>query len=417
MDYSKEYNYHSHTFRCGHAANVPDGAYILKAVECGYKKYGVTDHVPVHPIFFGDSYVRMHDSDRYDYYDSIEKLKELYKGTIDVYLGFEAEYDEIIDAYLCELRENCDYMIMGQHYVLNKDIRYSIDYPIEYAKKVCAGIESGIFDIVAHPDIFMQYRDGIPESQQEEYFYKALEASRMICMKAKEYNIPLEINLGATHVYDKKISESGLNEEQMAIFNGKHARYPTNLFWAVACQIGNSAVVGIDAHYPEEIKQKQAKLAKINTYIDLSKLNILENYDPVVARENNPKLQEAFERTKRNATSVEGRLVESYLSYLLDAEKVNKNKVKTDLIRTLRELPNNRKFAKIDDFDGYTMKKREALVKVIKEGTRKISPGPIDGLTYIKELKAAIDKHYSRSSIIELDYEGNIIGVKNKFKK
>lgn len=412
MEYSKNYNYHSHTFRCGHAANVPDSAYIDRAIECGYKKYGITDHVPVHPIFFGDSYVRMHDSDCFEYYDSIERLKELYSGAINIYLGFEAEYDEIIEAYLCDLRDECDYMILGQHYVLNKNIRYSVDYPIEYAKKVCAAIESGIFDIVAHPDIFMQYRNGIPKEHQEEYFYNALEASAMICKKAKEYNIPLELNLGATHVYDRKIESPYLSKEQIAYTNSINARYPTNLFWEIASQVGNNVVIGIDAHYPAEIAQRDVKLEKINSYMDLSRLDILDDYDPVIARENNPKLQAAYEKTKTLATSVEGRLVASYLEPILEVDKVNKNKVKTELIRKLRELPENRKYAKIEETDGYTMNKREDLIRVIKEGVRSIPRGCVDGFSCVQLLKSAIDKKYNKRSIIELDLQGNVLEMK-----
>ena len=140
MENIGKHNYHSHTYRCGHAAKVPDKDYIEKAIKDDFTQYGISDHIPVHPIFYGDSIMRMHDNDVDDYLESIAKLKRIYSSDIKVYSAFEAEYDEIIEAYLCQLRNRCDYMLLGQHYILNKNIRRSGDYPIEYAKKVCTAI-------------------------------------------------------------------------------------------------------------------------------------------------------------------------------------------------------------------------------------------------------------------------------------
>lgn len=33
-------NYHTHTFRCGHAENVPDEAYLQRAIEQGFTVLG-----------------------------------------------------------------------------------------------------------------------------------------------------------------------------------------------------------------------------------------------------------------------------------------------------------------------------------------------------------------------------------------
>ena len=302
------YNFHSHTYRCGHAANISDSEFVLQAIKHGYKKYGITDHVPVHPIFYCDKTMRMHDSEKDKYLESIEELKNNYGYSIEIFSGFEAEYDEIIEAYLCELRDKCDYMILGQHYILGKDIRYEVNYPIEYAKKVCRAIESGIFDIVAHPDIFMQYRYGIDEKDQEEYIENCRKASAMICEKAKEYDIPLELNLGG--FYGREIEEE--------------PRYPTNLFWTEVSKVGNKVVVGIDAHCLEDIKSREDKLKFIGSYINLDELNFLPNvYSPVESRSNNQKLNNAYKKTKNNLTCVESRLVVSYLNELLIEDSTN----------------------------------------------------------------------------------------------
>lgn len=418
MGIDSKYNYHSHTFRCGHAADIPDSCYIDEAIKRGYLKYGITDHIPVHPIFFGDWTVRMHDSDKCEYLDSINHLKELYKGTIEIYSGFEAEYDEIIEEYLCSLRDDCDYMIMGQHYVLNKNIRNSPEYPLEYAKKVCAGIESGIFDIVAHPDIFMQYRFGMTDIVDSTLFMKnAIIAAKMICSKAKEYNVPLELNLGGTYLLSQKYVNSigEKDPEVVALENARNAKYPMQLFWEVASEMGNDVVVGIDAHFIEEIGLRDAKLEKIGTYIDLSKLNFLpDSYDPVSARKDNLKLQEAYQKTKDNLSSVEGRLVASYIDDVLlsDVKTLNKYRLKTALIRKLREEPSRRKFNLKNDTDIYTYQKREELVKVIKDSSRKAFGRASSRDEYVSSLIDDIDYHYDvQKAVIDIDKDGNVIGL------
>lgn len=311
MENIGKHNYHSHTYRCGHAAMVPDKDYIEKAIKNDFTQYGISDHVPVHPIFYSDSIMRMHDNDVDDYLESIAQLKRIYSSDIKVYSAFEAEYDEIVEAYLCQLRNRCDYMLLGQHYILNKNIRRSGNYPIEYAKKVCTAIESGIFDIVAHPDIFMKYFYDITDEKTKKLFLNnASIAARMICEKALEYGVPLEINLGDVGDLDKNIIIKDL------------IRYPNDLFWDVAREMGNAVVVGIDAHYPLQIDLRELYLERIDRRIDLKKLAfVADDFCPVLDRNNNAKLSSAYDKTEEKLTSVESRLVASYIDdYLLQED-------------------------------------------------------------------------------------------------
>lgn len=332
-----KYNYHSHTYRCGHASKIKDEDFVLEAIDNGYKYYGFTDHVPVHPIFYWDKTMRMHDQEKNEYLESINRLKEESRYFLSIYSGFEAEYDEIIEEYLCSLRDSCDYMILGQHYVLGRNIRHNVDYPIEYAKKVCQAIESGIFDIVAHPDIFMQYRYGIKDEDKEEYLENCILASKMICIKAKEFDIPLELNLGGFFSRDIDFEP----------------KYPTKLFWDIVRETGNKVVVGIDTHHEKDITLATLKLDLLSDYINLDKLNILQEYDPVISRRNNLKLNDAYQNTKNNLTSVESRLVASFNSI-------------DDLITSLRTFP-KRKGIKNKYFDCITFFKREELIRVVKK--------------------------------------------------
>ena len=351
-----KYNYHSHTYRCGHASRCSDEDYVLEAIEHGYKKYGFSDHVSVHPIFYWDDTMRMHHYYVNSYLKSINRLKEDSKDFIDIFVGFEADYDEVIESYLCDLRDKCDYMILGQHYVLGKDIRHSVDYPIEYAKKVCAAIESGIFDVVAHPDIFMQYRYNISADDFDEYIDNCILASKFICIKAKEYDIPLEINLGGFITRDISLEP----------------RYPTKLFWDIVKENGNKVVIGVDAHQKRDIQNSYLKLGLLRNVIDFDSLNILDDFDPVIYRENNSKLKDAYSNTKSNLTSVESRLISSFED-------------RDELFSNLKKFPKHdsirNKF-----FDYLTFLKREKLIRQVKKSPK-------------EDIVSYIDKHYSKNKV------------------
>ena len=162
--------FHVHTFRCGHAEEVPDRAYIEKVLELGAKGIWFTDHCP----FPGDCFMRVHRmfySDLPEYVDTLKKLKKEYSDRIDVHIGLETEYfikyDEM--GYYKELRENRDIemLLLGQHMAELPDGRYSYDLDKEeliereyklLGEEMILGISSGYFNAVAHPDRIFRRR-------------------------------------------------------------------------------------------------------------------------------------------------------------------------------------------------------------------------------------------------------------------
>ena len=81
-------NYHTHTFRCGHAENVPDEAYLQRAVEQGFTVLGFSDHTPwqgLSPAVCRG--VRMLPEELPGYFASIHALQEKYRGVIEIPLG------------------------------------------------------------------------------------------------------------------------------------------------------------------------------------------------------------------------------------------------------------------------------------------------------------------------------------------
>ena len=111
-------NYHTHTYRCNHAFDT-ERDYIERAIQAGIKKLGFSDHVPCP---FKDGYVsriRMEMYEAEEYVSTIRKLKEEYKDRIELFVGFETEYiPEFYEEQMKMFQKlNCDYMIMGQHFL------------------------------------------------------------------------------------------------------------------------------------------------------------------------------------------------------------------------------------------------------------------------------------------------------------
>ena len=232
-------NYHTHTFRCGHAIGN-DEDYILEAIGLGLQTLGFSDHIMlehVHqPNVRGDFVLSE------GYFKSIRRLKQKYRERINVLLGYEAEaFEEYFDYYR-KLKEEkiVDYLVLGNHCTIdNGMIRpfFSMfttkDDVIEYTDTLIKGIETGLFSIVAHPDYFMD--------TYYEWDKVAIECSKKIITACMENDIPLEFNLACIR--------------RGKVKKGKEIRYgyPYIPFWELVKKMGAKVIIGIDAHAPSDI--------------------------------------------------------------------------------------------------------------------------------------------------------------------
>jgi histidinol-phosphatase (PHP family) len=91
----------------------------------------------------------------------------------------------------------------------------------EYVDRVLTGVATGKYLYVGHPDL-------INFAGPKEVYQRHM---RRLCEGLKEAGMPLEINL-------------------LGMAEGR--RYPNPLFWEIAKEIGNSAIIGVDAHAPEQ---------------------------------------------------------------------------------------------------------------------------------------------------------------------
>lgn len=236
-----DYCYHTHTSRCGHAYGK-DEDFVLYAIKLGIKRLGFSDHV-ILPEGYSQPGIRGDHSLYDDYIQSVKALREKYKDQIDIIIGFEAEYyPQMEDYYRHLLDTDIEYLVLGQHCHLDEDGHSFVWYfdrdnrlerIIKYVDDVITGIKTGLFVYLAHPDLFMRYKDmWTPEIEYQ---------SRRLLKACEQYNFPIEINMTDFR-----------NNVEGNFYKG----YPNMNFFKVAKEYKLRYVIGIDAHQPKNFDQE-----------------------------------------------------------------------------------------------------------------------------------------------------------------
>lgn len=221
------YNYHTHTYRCGHASGKEE-EYILQAIKGGVRYMGFSDHIPFRCANGNESRgVRVPVAEAEAYIRDLRALREKYKDQIEIAIGFETEYyAELFPSMLEDAKRwGAEYLILGQHYVrpeLPGSIHSSkpTDDPAalaEYADSLVAAMKTGVFTYVAHPDVYLYVGDA------EEY----KRIMRRVCVASREWKVPLEINF------------YGIRD---------HRYYPREDFWQLAGEEAAPVTFGFDSH-------------------------------------------------------------------------------------------------------------------------------------------------------------------------
>lgn len=250
------FNYHSHTYRCGHAdLDMLDEEYVKEYLEKGFQQIAFTDHCPEKNEIDKAPQVRMPYSQKEEYLTSIKKLKEKYAGQIEIKTGYEVEYLPGEEENIRELKDETDILVLGQHFIYKdretleivRTDDFTTEELLEYANYIEKAMELGIPDIVAHPDFFMRQRKNCFGEAEERVAHK-------ICKAAQKYQIPLEINLNNifNHTYytDDKLNEDTIEEQKKKL---KEVEYPCQYFWKIATQYDIKVLYGIDVHHRGQI--------------------------------------------------------------------------------------------------------------------------------------------------------------------
>ncbi|MDD6094710.1 MAG: histidinol-phosphatase [Clostridia bacterium] len=248
-------NYHTHTFRCMHAAGE-DREYVEAAIKAGIRVLGCSDHTP-YVGFDGDYYsgFRMRPEALEDYVNSVNSLKEEYKDRIEIHLGLEAEYyPRLFEGFLRFIEPyGIEYLILGQHFPDSDQYGCYAPYindaetAEKYVNQCIEAMETGLFSYVAHPDIF-----GLDRSLPQ-----FLELSEKYCRAAKALDIPLELNF------------LGLSQNRL---------YPCEEFFAVAGKVGNKIIYGRDAHNPNVFFDRETE-ERADEVLKKYSLERMENID------------------------------------------------------------------------------------------------------------------------------------------
>ena len=242
-------NYHSHTWRCGHASGT-EREYIEYGLQNRLELLGFSDHSP---YVFPDGYYsgfRVKIDQVKDYYRTIGLLREEYEekaakgecAPLEILIGYEMEYyPKHFRETLEFMRESevtlpsgqkagLQYLILGQHLTGNEyDGAIYSGMPTDreeslaaYVESVTKGMETGCFTYLAHPDLLNFTGDGKIYEKHMRELVKA----------AEKYDVPLEINLLGLH---------------------EHRSYPRDLFWNIVRESCCRVVLGCDAHQPERV--------------------------------------------------------------------------------------------------------------------------------------------------------------------
>ena len=226
-------NYHTHTSLCRHATGEMRD-YVEEAIRRGLKILGFSDHSPY--IFPKEwnyySTYRMFPENTEVYIRTLKDLQKEYARDIEIKIGFEAEYyPDLFSDFLDFIRPyDVDYLIMGQHFIGNEyNGKYNgydtedEDHLVTYVSQVLAGLDTGRFSYLAHPDLINFWGDEAVLRREFSRLAKGLAAR----------GIPAEMNL-------------------LGIRTRRH--YPNPIFWEEAAKVeGIQAILGCDAHEPETV--------------------------------------------------------------------------------------------------------------------------------------------------------------------
>ncbi|MDQ6993049.1 MAG: histidinol-phosphatase HisJ [Mariprofundus sp.] len=239
MSFNPVPDYHMHTPRCNHAVGCVQ-AYADAAIQIGLQEIGISDHSPMPDDY--DKAWRMDQSEMADYLCEVEQVRETYKSQLEIRIGLEADFHPGTEVYVKNMLDSYhwDYVIGSVHYIGdwgfdNPDcIETWQQWDIEdaycaYFELLGRSAESGLFDIIGHPDLIKKFGQRPPKNA-----YRVIEAEESMLQSVLKADIALEI------------SSAGLRKPVGEI-------YPHSRIVKRAAALGIPFAFGSDAHSPSEV--------------------------------------------------------------------------------------------------------------------------------------------------------------------
>jgi len=255
-------DYHMHTPRCKHAiGSVRD--YALTAMNLGLNEIGLSDHAPM-PDGFDHSW-RMFHRELESYQREVEEARDEFSGRLNIRIGLEVDYYPGTEGYIHDMVHtyDWDYIIGSVHYI----DQWGFDNEAEmdgwqgrditetyctYFALLAASANSGLFDIIGHPDLIKKFGHRPPIGSQ-----KIRNAEDSMLQAVKDSNCALEI------------SSAGLRKPVGEV-------YPHGRIIARAADLEIPFSFGSDAHAPGEVGHAMNQCLTMLRACNISKICCFE---------------------------------------------------------------------------------------------------------------------------------------------
>ncbi len=239
-------DYHTHTPLCMHAEGEPE-AFVRAALSTGITEYGISDHAPCSPDTEPFDDWRMLTSQLPEYYQWIDRAKKeaesisqtTHSKKLPIRAGIECDWLTGCESWIETLSQEYpwDYLIGSVHYLSDWDfdnpawLKRWAETDVEdawekYWKTYADMARSGLFDILAHPDLIKKFAYS-PTGDLRRYYEPVIE-------EIASAGCAIEINTAGWH---KPCEEA----------------YPSATFLELANLAGIPIIISSDAHAPQEI--------------------------------------------------------------------------------------------------------------------------------------------------------------------
>ena len=273
-------NYHTHMKFCNHAeGDVID--YVNYANDLGFSELGMSDHgpIPLNHHMTEKEYYDLYCQENMDlehfklYLEQIDECRQKFKN-MKILKALECEYLYDNDDWYKNLRNQLDYLILGVHFYeyeghmidTYKDINYDNVY--SYVENVERALKSGLYDYLAHPDLFFfDYKDKNGEWVFDD---RCKDVAKKLIDLAVKYNVYFEINCNGVRFAKDK------NDINMW-------RYPNINFWKIVKEYQDKnpnklkLILGCDAHRPNALNNDNVK--DVLKFVDDLGLKVLTKID------------------------------------------------------------------------------------------------------------------------------------------
>ena len=254
------YNLHTHTQFCdGHA---PIEEFVTEAIAAGMTHLGFSPHSPISV----ESPVNMSRETVQQYFDEMQRLRDIYHDRIHLYTSMEIDYVSVGDGPASEYFQQLplDYRIGSVHFIpaidnpsemvdidgkypgfkarMSKNFNGDIEYVVKtFFSQMMSMVEEGGFDIVGHMDKIgynaSQFRDGI----DEEPWYDKLVID--LFENIMDHHLIIEINTKA--------------------WLQRNRFYPNLKYFGMLKHFNAPVVVNSDAHYPTLLNSGRQEAIKL----------------------------------------------------------------------------------------------------------------------------------------------------------